>query len=70
MRQIRQSGPGWRSFVADRISVMGFDDRADGFFRLAGSGEAPSDFWSENAGHATVCEFMEEILHHAWLPKP
>lgn len=38
VRRIVRSWAGLRSFVADRVPVVGFDQRHDGFFWLAGQG--------------------------------
>lgn len=38
VRRLTHSWAGLRSFVADKTPVVGFDDRAEGFFWLAGQG--------------------------------
>ncbi|MBT6119676.1 MAG: FAD-binding oxidoreductase, partial [Rhodospirillaceae bacterium] len=40
VRRIEHSWAGLRSFVVDRMPVVGFDDEAEGFFWLAGQGGA------------------------------
>lgn len=40
VRRIEHSWAGLRSFVADRVPVVGFDEEAEGFFWLAGQGGA------------------------------
>lgn len=38
VRRLAHSWAGLRSFVADKVPVVGFDDRSEGFFWLAGQG--------------------------------
>ncbi len=61
-RHVRSSWAGLRSFVRDRVPVAGFDDRAEGFFWLAGQG----GYGIQTAPALARC--AASLIRHGTLP--